>query len=151
LSRLIPGGVPPEREKQMQLFAAGFGIQGMKRSTRIPNTRRALALAEFARDQGKLDIFRSLAMEAYWKEGNDIEDSAILRNLAIASGLDPLKALAAADDPVYLGRVDTLRLEANQLQITGIPTFIFKTERIVGCQPYEIVAAAARRAGAYLK
>ena len=138
-------------EEHLQRFAAGFGIQGMKHSKKIPNTRRALGMAEFARDQGKLDVFRSRTMEAYWKEGKDIEDSAVLRDLAGASGLDPEKAILAADDPAYLSRIDALRLEASQMRISGIPTFVFATERIVGCQPYEVVAAAALRAGAKLK
>jgi predicted DsbA family dithiol-disulfide isomerase len=148
LSRLYPGGISKDREEQMQQFAASFGIHDMKRAAKIPNTRRALGMAEFARDQDKLDSFRSLTMEAYWKEGQDIEDSEILRGLALASGLDPDIAIKAADDPVYLSRVDTLRLEATQNQVSGIPTFIFGAERVVGCQKYEVIAAAAKRAGA---
>lgn len=151
LSRLFPGGNGREREEHLQQFAAGFGIQGMRLSKKIPNTRRALGMAEFARDQGKLDAFRSRTMEACWKEGKDIEDSIVLRDLAAASGLDPEKATIAADDPEYLSRVDALRLEASQMQVSGIPTFVFRTERIVGCQPYEVVAAAALRAGARLR
>lgn len=148
LSRLYPGGISKERQEQMQQFAASFGIYDMKRAAKIPNTRRPLSIAEFARDQGKLDAFRSLTMEAYWKDGQDIEDSEILRGLAFASGLAPDKAIQAADDPTYLRRVDTLRMEATQNQVSGIPTFIFGPERVVGCQKYEVIAAAARRAGA---
>ena len=131
----------------IQQFAASFGIQGMKRSKRLPNTRRALAVAEFARDQGKLDEFRSLTMEAHWKDGKDIEDSAVLADLAMASGLDPEKALLAADDPAYLRRIDDLRLEYKQVGVGGIPTFVFGTEPVEGCQPYEVLAAAALRSG----
>jgi predicted DsbA family dithiol-disulfide isomerase len=148
LSRLFRGGSTRDMEAQLQRFASSFGIEGMRLSRRMPNTRRALAVAEFARDQGKLDEFRLRTMEAYWKDGKDIEDSEVLQNLAQASGLDPAKALKAADDPVYLDRVDALRLEANQIEVSGIPTFVFGTERIVGCQPYTEIAAAARRAGA---
>jgi predicted DsbA family dithiol-disulfide isomerase len=151
LSRLYPGGISKEREEQMQQFAASFGIYDMKRAAKIPNTRRALGMAEFARDQGKLDKFRFLTMEAYWKEGEDLEDNEILRRLAFGSGLDPNKAILAADDVVYLSRVDSLRLEATQNQVSGIPTFIFAAERVVGCQKYEVIAAAARRAGAELR
>jgi predicted DsbA family dithiol-disulfide isomerase len=148
LSRLYPSGISKAREEQMRQFAASFGIYDMKRAAKIPNTRRALGMAEFAREHGKLDKFRLMTMEAYWKEGKDIEDSEILRDLASNSGLDPDKAVLAADDAVYLGRVDALRLEATQNQVSGIPTFIFDTERVVGCQKYEVIAAAAKRAGA---
>ena len=132
-------------------FAAKFGVEGMKRSKRLPNTRRALAMAEFARDQGKLSEFRSGAMDAHWQNDKDIEDSAVLADLALASGLDPEKALLAADDPAYLRRIDDLRLEYKQVGVGGIPTFVFGTEKVEGCQPYEVVAAAALRAGAKYK
>ncbi len=135
----------------MSQFAAGFGVQGMKRLKRMPNTRRALAMAEFARDWGRLNEFRSNTMEAYWKEGKDIEDGAVLADLAMASGLEPEKALLAADDASYLKRVDDLRLEFQQVGVNGIPTFVFGTESIEGCQPYDVLVAAAFRAGAKYK
>ena len=132
----------------MQQFAARFGVEGMKRSSRTPNTRRALAVAEYARDEGKLDDFRSRAMEAHWHDDRNIEDSAVLAELARASGLDPEKALLAADDAAYQKRIDDLRLEYKRVGVGGIPTFVIGTEKVEGCQPYEILAAAALRAGA---
>ncbi len=131
----------------IQRFAATFGVYDMKRSGKMPNTRRALAMAEFARDQGRLDEFRSLTMDAHWKDGQDIEDTTVLQNLAADSGLDPGKAILAAADRVYLKRVDDLRLEYKQVGVGGIPTFVFGTEPVEGCQPYEVLAAAALRAG----
>ena len=138
-------------EGYIHQFAASFGVQGMKRSKRLPNTRRALAVAEFARDNGKQNEFRSFTMEAHWQDGKDIEDRAVLADLAMASGLAPEKALLAADDLAYLRRVDDLRLEYKQVGVGGIPTFVFGTERVEGCQPYEVLAAAALRAGARYK
>lgn len=105
-------------------------------------------MAEFARDHGKLDQFRSLMMDAHWKDGRDIEDSAVLRDVAAASGLDAGEALLAAADAAYLKRVDDLRLEYKQVGVGGIPTFVFGSEAVEGCRPYEILAAAALRAGA---
>ena len=132
----------------IQKFAARFGINDMAQTTRLPNTRRALAMAEYARDQRKLTEFRSRTMNAHWQEGKDIEDTAILRSLVVGSGLDPEKALMAADDPAYLKRVDDTRHEFKKVGTGGIPTFIFGTEIVEGCAPYENLAAAARHAGA---
>jgi predicted DsbA family dithiol-disulfide isomerase len=89
----------------------------------------------------------SVTMEAHWQDNKDIEDSAVLADLVMASGLDPEKALLAADAAAYLRCVDELRLEYKQEGVTGIPTFVFGTERVEGCQPYEVLAAAALRAG----
>ena len=132
-------------------FAAKFGVEGMKRSRRHPNTRRALAVAEYARDMGKLEDFRSRVMDAHWLNDQNIEDSAVLVELAKASGLDPEKALLAADDAAYQKRIDDQRIEYKQVGVSGIPTFVFGTEKVEGCQPYEVLAAAALRAGARQK
>jgi predicted DsbA family dithiol-disulfide isomerase len=147
LARLHPNQ-KSDMGSYIQKFAASFGINDMGRTTRLPNTRRALALAEFARDQGRLDEFRTRTMDAHWKEGKDIEDTAILRSLAAASGLDPEKAIPAADDPIYLKRVEDTRHEFKKIGTGGIPTFIFGADIIEGCAPYENLADAARNAGA---
>ena len=138
----------PETTSYIVQFAAAFGINDMKRAQKMPNTRRALAMAEFARDQGKLNEFCSLTMDAYWKDGKDLEDSTVLSGMATASGLNPEKALLAADDQLYLKRVDDIRLEYKQVGVGGIPTFVFGKEMVEGCQPYQVLAAAALRAGA---
>jgi predicted DsbA family dithiol-disulfide isomerase len=135
----------------MSRFAASFGVEGMVRNPRTPNTRRALAMAEFARDNGKLTEFREKAMDAYFKEGKDIEDSIVLKDLASAAGLDQELALRAADDPDYLKKIDAIRTEYKKVGTGGIPTFVFGRERVEGCQQYEFLVAAALRAGARRK
>lgn len=122
----------------------------MKHPMRVPNTRRALAVAELAREQGKLAAFRSSAMNAHWRDGLNIEADADLRTAAERAGLDGAAAVKAADDPVYLARIDEVRAEANALGISGIPTFVFgdlekRALAVVGCQPFEVLAGAARK------
>ena len=75
-------------QKNLQQFAHGFGVTDMKLRDRSPNTRRALAVAEYAREQGKLEAFRQRAMDAHWTQGKDLESDADLRALATEAGLD---------------------------------------------------------------
>ncbi len=147
LSKLHPGE-DRDMSGYLDRFAAGFGVHSLAHSKMMPNTRRALAIAEFARDENKLDAFRTLVMDARWKYGRDIGDDAVLGELAAAAGLDPDAAQRAADDPVYLGRVETIRKEFKKLHVGGIPAFAFPQESIEGCRQYEELAAAALRAGA---
>ena len=120
----------------------------MKMRKRSPNTRRALAIAELARDQGKLEPWRQVAMDAHWTRGINLEADADLRALALEAGLDPDAAIAAADDPKYLSRIDRRRAEAEDLGVTGIPTFVIGNRGVVGCQPYEVLAEFVESAGA---
>lgn len=132
----------------MRDFAASFGIRDMRQPDRLPNTRRALAVAEYARDHGRVDIFRRLAMNAYWRDGRDLEDPLVLGDIARGSALDAAEAVRATGDEMLLDRVDEIRREASRMGVTGIPTFFFGDAAVVGCQPYEVLAAAARAAGA---
>lgn len=132
----------------LQNFAASFGITNMIMPERMPNTRRAIAAAEFARDNDKLHDFRRAAMTAYWRDGRDLEDSAVIAKIAKAVGLDPRETVAATDAERYLSRVDFRRWEAMQAGVTGIPFFIIGNEKVAGCHPYEKLAAIAEQNGA---
>jgi predicted DsbA family dithiol-disulfide isomerase len=132
----------------MRQFAARFGVTGIVHPDRIPNTRRVLAMAEHARDQGKLEEFRRAGMEAHWRHLKDLEADADLRAIAESVGLDGEAALAAADSARYNRVVDDRIAEAHAMGVTGIPTFRIGDEVVVGCQPYEALRAAALRAGA---
>jgi predicted DsbA family dithiol-disulfide isomerase len=133
---------------QTQRFAAGFGVTDFRPPDHLHNSRRALAIAELARDEGALDAFRHAAFDANFRHGKSIELDPDLREVSTLAGLDPERALAAADDPEYLERVDARQARARAEGITGVPTFVFGNERVVGCLPFETLRAAALRAGA---
>jgi predicted DsbA family dithiol-disulfide isomerase len=157
------GGVPlasylPDPDAMLgyvKRFAAGFGIRDLRSPERLASTRRALAAAQYAREAGKLEAFRAAAFDAYWREGRDLDRDEDLAHVASAAGLDPGAALAAAGEAGALSCVDAARRAAQAAGVTGVPTFDFAlaadarpVARVVGCQPYEVLADAARRAGA---
>ena len=153
-----PGGTrldeffPPQRLAQMgeymKKFAASFGVPDFRPRDRIPNTRRALALAEVAREEGRLDPYRRRAMDAHWKDGMDLENDDDLKTIARDAGLSGDAVERSASDPRFLARVDAIREEAGQLGVQGIPTFVIGNLGLSGCQPYEVLAEFASRAGA---
>jgi predicted DsbA family dithiol-disulfide isomerase len=144
--------LPPERlrgmESYMTEFAARFGITDFRQRDRIPNTRRALALAEVAREEGQLEPYRQRAMEAHWRDGLDLENDADLESIARDAGLSEDAVARSQSDPRYLARVDALRAEANDIGVEGIPTFVLGNLGLSGCQPYETFEQFATRAGA---
>ena len=147
LNVLFPGADLKSLHERTKAFAAQFGVTNFQPPDRLVNTRRALAVAELARESGVLEKFRHAALEAHWRKGQNLEDDTVLAALAVEAGLDPEAALAAADSPEYLARVDARQNEAKRQGVTGIPTLLIGNQRIVGCQPYEVLARAADRAG----
>jgi len=147
LSRLFPNMPLAAMHERTKRFGAQFGVLNFQPPDWLSNTKRALAIAEHARDQGKLEPFKKAAMAANWRQGRNLENDADLAFVAQAAGLEPQAALAAAADPDLLARVDERQQEARRNGVSGIPTFAFGDVKIVGCQPYEALAAAAERAG----
>ncbi len=148
LSSLFPGADLPALHERTKRFAAQFGVTNFSPPNWLRNSRRALTLAEYAREHGALEAFRRAAFQAHWREGKNLEDDADLRALAERAGLDAQAAITALADPVYLERVNQKQAQAKAAGVTGIPTFVVGQQRVVGCQPYEVLAAAARSAGA---
>ena len=129
-------------------LAEHFGIHGFTPRDRMPNTRRALALAEVAREEGKLAAFRERAMDAHWRDGLNLEDDGDLRTIARDAGLSEDAVARAQSDPRYLARVDDVREEANEIGVQGIPTFVLGRYGLSGAQPYETFVKFAEAAGA---
>jgi predicted DsbA family dithiol-disulfide isomerase len=137
LSSLFRGANLPALHARTKAFAATFGVTDFQPQDWLHNTRRALASAEFARDEGRLDPFRAAAFAACFRQGLDIENDETLGKMAEAAGLPSDAVIRAADDAKYLDRVDARQAQARKVGVTGIPTFVLGDRRAVGCQPYE--------------
>jgi predicted DsbA family dithiol-disulfide isomerase len=142
---------PPERlrgmAEYMKNFAAQFGIDDFRQRDRIPNTRRALALAEVAREEGKLEPYRQRAMHAHWRDGMDLENDGDLRTIARDAGLSE-DAVEKSKDVTYLRRIEGIRDEANAIGVEGIPTFVIGRFGFSGARGYDQFVRLAEKAGA---
>lgn len=146
---LLPGQDVRVLHARVQRFARLFGVRLPDLPPRIPNTRKALAVAEFARDAGRLDLFRHEVLRSYWEHGEDIEDAAVLREAARRAGLDPVRAEGSVYDSKYRRRIEGMSDEAARVGVTGIPTFVFPVSApLVGCQSWPVLEAAAVASGA---
>jgi len=93
LKDLFPGRDLPAMHRHVQGYGRKFGVELPDPPKHLPNSRKALAVAEYARKEGKLDPFRRAMMHAYWKDGKDLEDPAVLKSAAKTAGLDPEERL----------------------------------------------------------
>jgi len=147
----FPAARLAEMRAWMHAVAERAGVLGIGDPERLPNTRRALAMAEYARDQGKLDAFRNAAMDAHWLHGKDLGDPAHLSAIADSVGLDGADALRASAEARYVDRVLQHRREGEALGVEGIPTSFLEGGVVVGAAPYESFIALAEQAGAKLR
>ncbi len=115
---------------------------------RVPNTRRALELIEWARGRGAHEALHQRVMDAYWTEGRDITGWDVLADCVRDVGLDPDEARAEVDAGAFRDRVTASTQTAQRLGVSGVPAFVFDGRLLVsGAQPHEVLEQAIAQVG----
>ena len=110
------------------------------RITRSPNTFDAHRLLKLAETQHRQGAVKEALLSAYFLDGRDIGDHAVLVGIASQTGMDgDIGAWLAGD-----GAADEVRADlaaAARYEITGVPFFIFGGRyALAGAQPPEVFA-----------
>lgn len=119
-------------------MGASVGLE-MRSRDRLVNTRRALAAAEFAREEGRYEPVHRALFEAHWSGSARLEEVDEVVQVGAAAGLDPDRLRAALEDGRYEPVLDRWRREAASVGVNAIPAHIFGGRFLVlGAQPYEV-------------
>lgn len=113
-----------------------------------PNTRYALEATEYAQRQGKFMEFHHAAYKAYWQDGQDLGQLAVLAEVARSVSLNAAEMLEHLENHTYSAAVMQQYQEALQYGIRGIPTFVVGNLLFTGAHPYPIFQSAINQ---YLK
>jgi predicted DsbA family dithiol-disulfide isomerase len=114
----------------------------------VANSHLALEAAEYARDHGLFDAFHRSVFAAYFGQGLNIGQPAVLGALGIAVGLEARELVAAAREHRYHDRLERVQQDKRWYGLYGTPTFIIANQRIAGAEPYTVVRRALQRIGA---
>jgi predicted DsbA family dithiol-disulfide isomerase len=115
---------------------------------RVPNSRRALMLAELARDRGSFEALHPRLFDAYWARGRDIGDEHVLVEEGAAVGLDEADVADVLSGERYLGRIEEQTRLAIELGAGGVPAWLIDERLLVpGAQPHEVFEHALERLG----
>jgi predicted DsbA family dithiol-disulfide isomerase len=106
----------------------------------VPNSRKALVLAEFARAKGRYGEIHPRLFEAYWVEGRDIGSDDVLLDVAEESGLDRAEAIDVLADPAAaLAAIEQETREVVGQGVTGVPAWVVDERFLVpGAQPHDV-------------
>ncbi len=143
-----------ERSRQMdaRLVEAGkvVGLDfRFDRMIRTPNTIAAHRVIRFAEAAGRQDAVVEALFRAYFNEGRDIGDHAVLAAVAAAAGLDGVAAMLASDDGA--AEVVAEDMAARRAGLDGVPSFLMDRHLLFsGAMPGPSMADAFRRAHAIL-
>ncbi len=118
-----------------------------------PRSRLALEAAECARAEGKFDAMHAAIFRAFFEEGRDIGQVAVLLELGEASGLERVPLENALTSGQYRGRVLLDEALASELELSGVPALLLRTgtepleaaRHLSGAQPEAILRSAIRQ------
>jgi predicted DsbA family dithiol-disulfide isomerase len=135
-------------DARLAAVAAQDGLQfNFDRITRTPNTLPAHRLMWLAATEG-LDTGRlaSRLLEAYFTEGRDVSDPAVLADIGGEVGFDPARVTGFLAGDEGASAVHALLSQARAEDIDGVPFFRIGDAALFGAQPVEVFAAALRQA-----
>jgi predicted DsbA family dithiol-disulfide isomerase len=121
------GGQADRIYANVAAVGAGVGIPfAFDRIRRTPNTRDAHRLIRWAAAQAQADPVVEALFRAYFLDGRDIGDRAVLAEVAGAAGLDAAEARRWLDGNADIEPVLAEDRGARRLGINAVPCFIFE-------------------------
>lgn len=153
---------PQEGKSLEALFAGrGFDIPKMQAAMRarmqaegLPygdrtmtyNSRLAQELGAWADTQPGGEAIHDALFRAYFVDGRNIGDPAVLLEVAAAVGLPVDAARKVLEERTFKAAVDADWEKSHEYGVTGVPTFVAGRQGVVGAQPYEALEALVRQA-----
>lgn len=145
-------GYPEERWKAMQehlrVQARKEGLE-MSNRPKVSNTHEALAASAWVQDEepDRFPCFHRALFRAYFTEGRDLGDRAVILDVAGACGLPVSELAEVLDEERYDPVLRETAREARRAGITGTPSFVFDERYLaVGAQPVERLRSVLDRA-----
>ena len=117
-----------------------------ERVTRTPNTLDAHRLIRWAHTVDRQHDMAERLFMAYWSEGKDVGDRAVLAREAGTAGLNAAQITELLDSDQDVEEVKSEIAHAANIGVSGVPTYIFaQSYALVGAQPPEVLADAIGR------
>ena len=124
------------------------GLPHAEALDKVPNSRRALMVAELARERGEFGALHPRLFDAYWARGRDIGDERVLVEEGAAVGLEEGDVLDALRDGRYQERIEQFTEAALQLGAGGVPAWLVDERLLVpGAQPHDVFERVLERLG----
>jgi predicted DsbA family dithiol-disulfide isomerase len=147
------GSSPPDIERSREAIRArgaevGFEFNMQKRG-RIYNTFDAHRLLHWAEMEGKQEALKNALFAAYFTEGRDPSDHAVLVEVARKVGLDARRAATILESDEFSTDVRAREKFYTDRGIQAVPSVIINDQHLIqGGQPAEVFERALRQLAA---
>jgi len=135
-----------QMNKRVTDMAADEGLEYNMEQAVVANSYDAHRLVQFAKDRGKADETEESLFKAYFTEGKNIADHQTLITLAEGIGIDPTEAKSILESDKYANAVNHDIQLAQNINITGVPFFLFDRKFAVsGARETEVFLKALKQ------
>ena len=129
---------------------AALGIDfNLEARSRIYNTRNAHRLLHWADEAFGAAVQRKLKLallKAYFTDGRNVSDPAVLLELAVAAGLPEAEARELLQGERYAAEVAEAEAQAQAQGINGVPAIVVNQRHLIqGGQPVEVFEQMLRQ------
>lgn len=131
-----PAEIPAKRDyifRDVMRLAAqrGYAMQGPP--SHPYNPLKALRMCSALEDREERKYLAQALMNAAWEDGRDINDLAVLEDIANQSGLQAKTLLLQMETPMIKQRLIEATARAVDVGVFGVPTFVLDGELFWGC------------------
>ena len=125
-------------EERLKEIALSYGME-FRSTERIYNTRLAHEATEYARENGRGNEFHKALFRRVYAEGQDPSQWSVLRATAEEVSLNAEEMQQLMEGNRYTGYVEEQVRWAQQIGVTGVPTYVINERyAVVGAQPYDV-------------
>ena len=105
--------------------------------THTYNSRLAQEIGAWAETIQKNTSIHDSFFEAYFVKGLNIGLEEVILDVVSNSGLDINEARSVIKDRTFKKNIDEDWKKSSEYGVTGVPTFVYSGQSLVGAQPYE--------------
>jgi predicted DsbA family dithiol-disulfide isomerase len=136
-----------EYAKEMNAYVVDMAAKsGLKYNMDIAvpaNSFDAHRFTHFAQSKGKQDAAEEALFNAYFCQGKNVSDAAVLAELGVSIGLDGQEILDMLKTNQFKAEVEQDLYEAQQVGARGVPFFVLERKyAISGAQPVDTFVSA---------
>lgn len=135
-----------EMYQNVNQMAQKNGLQFNLENSKVANAFKAHRLIQWAQTKGLANEMEEQLFAAHLAEGKNIDDEEVLTTLAVKLGLDKEETKDILTSKAYTEEVEKDIKMAQQMNVQGVPFFIFNQKyAISGAQSQDVFLSALQR------
>lgn len=131
-------------EQALEMFkgatqmAEDAGLEMNLSTSVVANSYRAHLLIQLAKEKERANELEEALFKAHLSEAKNIDDEAVLIEIAVSAGLDKAEVIEALQSDAFAYGVKQDEMQAEQIGVKGVPFFVFNDKYgVSGAQPSE--------------